>query len=667
MKHVFIFTLFFILALCAQSQTYKASNWVFGDSVLLRFTNNIIIDTLVNFSSYEASSSISDSNGNLLYYATPEALYYSNGLKIKKLSGDNSSTQGIFIDMLINRKMLAITTQEIYDKRNCNVNYDCFDLHDTNTSTSRLLLLDGTPQLGILNRNNNNDKWAIVHERLGKYYFSFLISDSNLLCCPVKSSGISYINDNYPTSIVSNLKGNLIASSKWNNGVEIFYFNNENGKLDKHDYLNISFPWSIQFSPNSNYLYFSTTANIYQYDIENNYIFKLNSEIDKNYRQLQNTIDGRILISMKDQKYLGVIEEPNKFGNDCKYIKDGLKLKYGTNTQGLPNFNQSYFYTPSIDFAYKEDCIAHNYSFEGRDTFAAQNHTWQFTKDSKKTIVNGKNINHQFLDTGIWQVQYMASNSQRSDTVVKKLTIEPKWQSNPLGADTFVCPNQNLILCTPPNMHCIHWQGQEPNLDTALGAILDYDHFHQDTFVVTQKGFYSVKLTNKTFCQMWDSVVVSQAPSAEKPQISFATKELASTTKANQYRWFFNDTFLSETQNRSILPTKSGYYQLQIISEFGCQSLKSDSFFIDLSGIENWATFSFEVYPNPNNGLITLQVPQAALYKLFVYDINGKIISTQNITKTQTELNLSHLAKGVYIFKLQNSNEVVASKSVVIR
>ena len=142
---------------------------------------------------------------------------------------------------------------------------------------------------------------------------------------------------------------------------------------------------------------------------------------------------------------------------------------------------------------------------------------------------------------------------------------------------------------------------------------------------------------------------------------------MASTTKANQYRWFFNDTFLSETQNRSILPTKSGYYQLQIISEFGCQSPKSDSFFVDLSSIENWATFSFEVFPNPNNGLITLQVPQDALYKLFVYDINGKIISTQNITKTQTELNLSHLAKGVYIFKLQNSNELVATKSVVIK
>jgi hypothetical protein len=60
-------------------------------------------------------------------------------------------------------------------------------------------------------------------------------------------------------------------------------------------------------------------------------------------------------------------------------------------------------------------------------------------------------------------------------------------------------------------------------------------------------------------------------------------------------------------------------------------------------------------------------VPQDALYKLFVYDINGKKISTQNITQTQTELNLSHLAKGVYIFKLQNSNELVATKSVVIK
>lgn len=282
-------------------------------------------------------------------------------------------------------------------------------------------------------------------------------------------------------------------------------------------------------------------------------------------------------------------------------------------------------------------------------------------------MVYGKNINHQFADTGIWQVQYIANQGQRSDTIIKTLTLVPKWQNNPLGADTFVCPNQNLILRTPPNMHCIHWQGQEPNLDTAFGAILDYDHFHQDTFVVNQKGVYSVKLTNKTFCQTWDSMQVSQAPAAEKPQISFATKELASTIKANLYRWFFNDTFLLATPNRSILPTQNGYYQLQIISAYGCQSPRSDSFYVDLTGIENSAAFTFEVYPNPTQGLLTLQVPQTAPYTLFVYDLNGKLVRTKSINQTQTELNFSHLAKGVYTFKFQNKKEAVASKVVVIR
>jgi hypothetical protein len=469
-----------------------------------------------------------------------------------------------------------------------------------------------------------------------------------------------------------NLKGTLVATCNFDlSTVSLFQVNNN---VIENLILNISefYPYGVEFSMDNSKLFtINRKGEMAMYNI---------SELKEN-----SILESRKVIGSVGPDYIGALQildkdhilftqpQTDKVGSIV--IKDTgvyvdfnfIKLNGEDCLYGLPNFNQSYFYTPSIDFAYKEDCINHIYAFEGRDTFAAQNHTWQFTKGSKKTLVNGKNIAHQFLDTGIWQVQYVASNNQRSDTVVKNLTIEPKWQNNPLGADTFVCPNQNLILHTPPNMHCIHWQGQEPNLDTAMGAILDYNHFHQDTFVVTQKGVYSVKLTNKTFCQSWDSVVVSQAPSAEKPQISFATKELASTTKANQYRWFFNDTFLSETQNRSILPTKSGYYQLQIISEFGCQSPKSDSFFVDLSSIENLATFSFEVYPNPTNGLIILQVPQDALYKLFVYDINGKKISTQNITQTQTELNLSHLAKGVYIFKLQNSNELVATKSVVIK
>lgn len=663
---IFTFSLL-IWVLSAQSQTYKAANWVFGDSVLLKFTSNTVCDTLINFSSSEATTSISGSNGNLLYYATPEAIYDSNSLVIKQLLGDNSSSQGIFIDILNNNKILAITTQAMHHKNNCSIRYLCFKLNDTNDVVNKLLLLDGTEQLGIINQQNNYNNWVLMHERIGIKYFGFLITDSNLLCCPRINYGVNYGVNDYRSFIIPSIDALKIVSSNVDRGIEIFNFNNENCSMNKVNIVNPGFTWSAVFSPDSKFLYYSSSANLYQYDILNNYIFQLNKDIDNNYRQLQNTIDGRILISMKDQKYLGVIEEPNKFGNDCKYLKDGLKLKYGSNIQGLPNFNQSYFYTPSIDFAYKEDCIHHNYSFEGRDTFAATSHTWRFIKGNMNYEVKGKNINHQFVDTGIWQVTYIAGNGQRSDTAVKNLTLLPKWPAQPLGADTFICPNQTLILRTPPNMHCIHWQGQEPNLDTANGPILDYDHFHQDTFEIDQKGVYTVKLTNKTFCQMWDSVEVKQAPAVAKPQISFATKELASTIKANVYRWFLNDTFLLETPNRSIVPTKNGFYQLQIISEFGCQSSKSDSFYVDLSGIDNFVNFSFEVFPNPTQGIITLQVPHKIDYTLFIYDVSGKLTRTQIIHHQQTDIDLSNLPKGLYTFKLKNEKDEVATKAVMLR
>lgn len=678
----FIFQTWFSFAQCPETNPHclATTYWYFGDSCGINFTLNGEVE--------EINSSINSIEGVSSYYEFLDSIVlYSNGIELLSnvynhstlyISGNKSSIQGCIIDKIKLNNYSLFTTDALGNKFGA-IQYSILKSDSNFSLTSENKLLDKTcERMAMINHQDNYKKWIGLQKFKTNELYFFLIDGNNKTICPSISQGFKWLG-NSATDAQNSIKfshnSKFIAATYFDNFVTVNSFDNETGRLGNYFSINNDFilPYNIDFSSNDSVLIVSTKTKLFALNLNENDLKEKKARLkeltnsDKiRIAGIQLAPNGEVYVSAVETNYLGQIINANSF-KDCQYKDSAIILKKGTVKYGLPNFNQSYFYTPSIDFAYKEDCINHIYAFEGRDTFAAQSHTWQFTKGNKKTIVNGKNINHQFLDTGIWQVQYVASNNQRSDTVVKNLTIAPKWQNNPLGADTFVCPNQNLILRTPPNMHCIHWQGQEPNLDTAMGAILDYDHFHQDTFVVTQKGVYSVKLTNKTFCQMWDSVAVSQAPSAEKPQISFATKELASTTKANRYRWFFNDTLLAETQNRSILPTKSGYYQLQIISEFGCQSPKSDSFFVDLSSIENLATFSFEVYPNPTNGLITLQVPQDALYKLFVYDISGKIISTQNITKTQTELNLSHLAKGVYIFKLQNRNEVVASRSVVIR
>jgi hypothetical protein len=47
-----------------------------------------------------------------------------------------------------------------------------------------------------------------------------------------------------------------------------------------------------------------------------------------------------------------------------------------------------------------------------------------------------------------------------------------------------------------------------------------------------------------------------------------------------------------------------------------------------------------------------------------IYDIQGKLLLQQAISQHQTELNISQLAKGIYIVKVNNDKNSMVSKFV---
>lgn len=74
-------------------------------------------------------------------------------------------------------------------------------------------------------------------------------------------------------------------------------------------------------------------------------------------------------------------------------------------------------------------------------------------------------------------------------------------------------------------------------------------------------------------------------------------------------------------------------------------------------------TASVSLFPNPASDKITLKIQQSnSLQNSFisVYDLAGQLLMQQPISKQQTEIDISNLAKGVYILKLNtNSNAKV--------
>src|SRR5690606_34267374 len=79
---------------------------------------------------------------------------------------------------------------------------------------------------------------------------------------------------------------------------------------------------------------------------------------------------------------------------------------------------------------------------------------------------------------------------------------------------------------------------------------------------------------------------------------------------------------------------------------------------------------NFEVYPNPSNGLFTLNISteKAERYHLSVRDVQGKLIYEEEIRVNgayREELDVKGLAKGVYYLQVQNDEDTDGMKLII--
>ena len=75
---------------------------------------------------------------------------------------------------------------------------------------------------------------------------------------------------------------------------------------------------------------------------------------------------------------------------------------------------------------------------------------------------------------------------------------------------------------------------------------------------------------------------------------------------------------------------------------------------------------NYLIYPNPNNGLFTIQVDDAnSTYSVNIYNLNGSEISDYKNLVGDTELDLRHVSKGVYIVRLIADDDVLTKRIII--
>jgi len=76
------------------------------------------------------------------------------------------------------------------------------------------------------------------------------------------------------------------------------------------------------------------------------------------------------------------------------------------------------------------------------------------------------------------------------------------------------------------------------------------------------------------------------------------------------------------------------------------------------------ALSGFELYPNPSNGIFTLETTNLVNTTLNIYNIAGQLVLQKTVTQHTTKINLTPQPKGLYLLKIIHKNQVITKRII---
>lgn len=96
-----------------------------------------------------------------------------------------------------------------------------------------------------------------------------------------------------------------------------------------------------------------------------------------------------------------------------------------------------------------------------------------------------------------------------------------------------------------------------------------------------------------------------------------------------------------------------------------CTAVASDIMTVNAcTGIQTLNTDVVSIYPNPSNGLVVVKTVVLNA-QVNVLDINGKNVFSKTTDSFETQINLSHLANGVYQMNIVSDNKTLSHKIMI--
>lgn len=483
---------------CVLSQG-EAANWYFGVNAGLNFSSGApVLDLNGQLATNEGCGSISDANGDLLFYTDGITVWDKNHNQMPNgfgLLGDPSSTQsGIIIPLPGSEVIYYIFTVDS-SAGDHGFRYSIVDMSLNNgngdiTVKNEALLYPSTEKITAVKHANGIDYWVITHGWSNKEFLAYQISPQGINVNPVVSEVGSVHGNENPNELDQNIAntigylkvspdGNRIASAKFGaeSSVEIFNFNDNNGVVSNPIALNDQFyssssasgAYGLEFSPSGDLLYVSdknfdfqtneASSRLFQFDIRfNNANAIINSktllyEGGDELGGLQLALDGKIYVCNSGKTALDAINNPDTLGLGCDYEIGAVDLGGRLVTLGLPPFIQSLF---NATFTINNSCLGNETTFELVSAVDNASVLWDF---GDGTTSNLQVPSHTYTSPGIYTVNVSASVAGQSLDLTDEVIIYETPIAN-LPTDYYQCESQEDSGLTTFN------------LDTKIGEIM---------------------------------------------------------------------------------------------------------------------------------------------------------------------------------------------------
>ncbi|NOU48648.1 MAG: hypothetical protein HOO86_16530 [Bacteroidales bacterium] len=543
---------------CDYVRPHEADMWTFGQNALIDFSQGDAIPGRMgtgNIDLFYGCASISDVDGNLLFFSDGKKLY-SNGFYLldntNDLKGNVMSAQSsLFVPTPGNADKYYVFSVDYYipNSGHKGIYYSVIErvggLWNV-TSKNQLLFEKNAQKITAVKQKNLKDYWVIIHgyDTEGGNFMVYQLTDAGLDPTPITintgvvhtGTGVSFANNG--GYMKASPDGSKIALVVPNDGIiEVFNFNTENGliSIDKVSAAGaFNSPYGLEFSPDNSKLYVTTTTTgnlscyLYQFDLNNpecftNYstIYEL-ADVNRNLGALQLGIDGKIYVAnYLEGNYafntLNVIENPDRIGDACNFKFDAVPLAAITASYtGLPNFVTSFLDIPH--FTWINQCHTQITYFNLRNETNVGTPLWDF--DDNGATSNDLQSNYTFSQPGNYTVSVTENYGGNSYAYERDITIHPLPPVELGDPVLYILPGSSVTL-------------DAGEFDEYLW---DPDGSTERYIDVSQEGIYKVTVTDTNCCVNEDQIEIKFAkiyfPTAFKPESSVVENKTFKTLGA---------------------------------------------------------------------------------------------------------------------------------------